>query len=93
MGTNCDALRGFLSIVQFKKREKYPCGSVTFSKVAGEKPATLLKVTLFNEYFLRFLNCTNGTKSSKISLKAPILEIYSKMKLKLKDWSFCVNPR
>ena len=46
---------------------------------------TFRKVTLFNEYFLRFLNCTNGTKSSKISLKAPILEIYSKMKLNLKD--------
>ena len=27
------------------------------------KPATLLKLTLFHGCFLRFLNCTNGTKS------------------------------
>ena len=28
---------------------------------------TLLKVTLLHEYFLRFLNCTNDTKSRKAS--------------------------
>ena len=28
------------------------------------KPATLLKVALIHGWFLRFLNCTNGTKSS-----------------------------
>ena len=31
--------------------------------------ATLIKVTLFHVYFLRFLNCSNGTKSCKVSLK------------------------
>ena len=31
------------------------------------KPATLLKVTLLHECFLRFLYCTNGTKSGKTS--------------------------
>ena len=37
--------------------------SVNFSKVAGFKPATLLKLTLLHECFSRFLNCTNVTKS------------------------------
>ena len=32
-------------------------------KVAGLKPATLLKLTLLHGCFSRFLNCTNGTKS------------------------------
>ena len=36
--------------------------SVTFSQ-----PATLLKVTLFDGCFSRFLNCANGTKSRKTS--------------------------
>ena len=31
----CDALRNLLPFVQFKKREKHPWRSVTFSKVAG----------------------------------------------------------
>ena len=31
----CDALRDLVSFVQFKKREKHPWRSVTFSKVAG----------------------------------------------------------
>ena len=35
-GTNgiCDALRDFVTFVQFKKREKRPWRIVTFSKVA-----------------------------------------------------------
>ena len=32
---NCDALRDLLPFVQFKKREKHPSRSDTFSKVAG----------------------------------------------------------
>ena len=40
---------------------------VTFSKVAGWKSATLLKVTLLYGCFLRVLNCTNGTKVRKPS--------------------------
>ena len=31
----CDALRDLVPFVQFKKREKQPSRSVTFSKVAG----------------------------------------------------------
>ena len=37
--------------------------SVNFSKVAGLKPATLLKLTLLHGCFSRFLNSANGTKS------------------------------
>ena len=48
----CDALRGLAQFAQFKKREKHPWMSVTFSKVAG---------------FNRQLNYTNGTKSRKAS--------------------------
>ena len=31
--TDCDALRDLVSFAQFKKREKHPWRSVTFSKV------------------------------------------------------------
>ena len=34
----CDALRNLVPFVQFKKREKHPWRSVTFSKVAGNIP-------------------------------------------------------
>ena len=61
----CGALYDLVPCVQFKKREKHPWRSVTFSKVAGLKPATLLKVTFLYGCFSRFLNCTNGTKSRK----------------------------
>ena len=54
----CDNLRDLLPFVQFKKREKHPRRSFTFSKVAGQKPATLLKLTLLHGCFSRFLNCT-----------------------------------
>ena len=63
----CGALRELVPFVQFRKREKHPWGSVNFSKVAGFKPATLLKLTLLHVYFSRFLNCTNGTKSCNTS--------------------------
>ena len=62
----CDALRDLVQFVQFEKREKHPCKSVTFSKVAGW-PATLLKVALLHGCFSRFLNCTNDTKSRNAS--------------------------
>ena len=63
---DCDTLRDLLPFVQFKKHEKHPWRSVTFSKVVG-LPATLLKLTLLHECFSCFLNCTNDTKSSKTS--------------------------
>ena len=31
---SCDVLGDLVPFVQFKKREKHPCRSVTFSKVA-----------------------------------------------------------
>ena len=58
-----DALRDLVPFVQFNKREKHPSRSANFSKVAGLKPATLLKLTLLHGCFSRFLNCTNDTKS------------------------------
>ena len=59
----CGALRDLVPFVQFKKRDKHPWKSVNFNKVAGFKPATLLKLTLLHGSFSRFLNCTNGIKS------------------------------
>ena len=56
----CGALRDLLLFVQFKKRQKHPCRSVTFSKVTF---STLLKVSLLYVCFSRFLNCALGTKS------------------------------
>ena len=61
----CDALRDMVPFVQFKKCEKHPKRSLTFSKVASYKSANLLKVTLLHGRFSRFLNCTNDTKSQK----------------------------
>ena len=54
----CDALRDLVSFVQFKKCEKHPWRSVAFMKVAG---------FLSWRCFSRFLNCTNCSKSSKMS--------------------------
>ena len=39
----------------------------------SSKPAALLKVTLLHEFFSRFSNCTNGTKSRKASHKLILL--------------------
>ena len=50
--TVSDALRNLVPFVQFKKRERHPWRSVTFSKVAGS----------------RVLNCTHGIKSHKALL-------------------------
>ena len=52
-------------VMQFKKREKRPWSSITFGKVACF--SVRLKVTLLHGCFSRFLNCTNGTKSHKVS--------------------------
>ena len=72
-----DVLRDLVPFVQFKKHEKHPWRSVTFSNVAGfsrinsvkketlAKPATL--VTLLHWCFSSFLNCINGTKSRNAS--------------------------
>ena len=60
-------MHDLVPFVQFKKREKHPWRSVTFSKVAGYEPATLLKLTLLHGCFPRFSNCINGTKSRSVS--------------------------
>ena len=54
----CNALHDSVPFPQIKKREKYSLRSVTFSNVTN-----LLKVTLVHRCFLRFLNCTNNSKS------------------------------
>ena len=38
----CDALRDLVPFAQFKKHEKHPCRSATFSKVAVAKSNTPL---------------------------------------------------
>ena len=47
---SCGALHHLIPFVQFKKREKHPSRSVTFSKLQA-KPATLLKVNLLQGVF------------------------------------------
>ena len=64
----CDVLCDLVPFVQFKICEKHPWRSVTFSKVAGYKVATLLKVPLLHGCISRFLNSINGTKSRNASL-------------------------
>ena len=39
----CNALRDFVPFVQFKKREEHPWRIVTFSKVSGFRPTTVLE--------------------------------------------------
>ena len=63
----CDVLCNLVPFVLFKKRGKQPWWSVTFSKVSGFQPATLLKVKLLHGCFSRFLHSTNGTKSYNAS--------------------------
>ena len=53
-----NTLRVLVPFVIFKKSEKHPWRSVTFS---------LLKVALLHGCFSRFLNCTNKTKLRKAS--------------------------
>ena len=57
-----DALCDLVPFAQFKKGEKHPWRSVTFSKVAG-----LLKVTLF--HFLDCANCATSRKAPPIYMK------------------------
>ena len=68
-------MRDLVSFVQFKKREKHSWKSVNVSKVAGLRPATLLKAALPHGCFSRFSNSTNGTKSRNTSHITEALEI------------------
>ena len=56
---DCGALHDLVPFVQFKKREKHPWRSVTFTKVAG--------YSNFIYFNWIYLNCTNSTKSRKAS--------------------------
>ena len=62
-----EALRDLVPFVKFKTREKHPCRSVSFNKIANFNLETLLKVTLLHRCFSRPLNCRNGIKSRKTS--------------------------
>ena len=53
-------LRDLVPFVQFKKREKHPWRSATFSKVPGYFTKSNTPPWEFFMFF--FLNCTNGTK-------------------------------
>ena len=53
----CDAVGDLVSFAQFKKT----CNTFKL------QPATLLKVALLHGCFSRFLNCSNCTKSRKVS--------------------------
>ena len=59
-GSICDALRDLVPWAQFKKREKHPWRSVTFSEACN-----FTKSNTPPWVFFTFLNCTNGTKSRK----------------------------
>ena len=58
----CDALHDLLPSLQFEKHEKCTRSSVTLSKVVS---LNLQPVTLLHVCFLRFLICSNSTKSCK----------------------------
>ena len=47
----CGALMDLVPFAQFKKRKEHPWRSVNLSKVAGLKPATLLKLRLLHGVF------------------------------------------
>ena len=54
MGIISDVLCNLVPFALFKKREKHPWTSVTFSKVTGFQSATLLKITLLHGCFSLF---------------------------------------
>ena len=100
----CDALRDLIPLVQFKQCEKHSWRSDNFSKVAGYnwknmkithqscilQPATLLKVSPLYGCFSHFLNCTNGTKSRKVSHIVTKIYAYL-MPYLLPFWSLCTK--
>ena len=51
--------------INFINAERQVLISFLLPFIKDYKPAILLKVTLIHGYFSRFLNCTNGTKSSR----------------------------
>ena len=80
----CDALRGLVAFVQFKKCEKhpYPWRSVRL------QPATLLKSTLLHGCFL---NCTNGTKSRNAPPISKMTQIWCELSKYNKTMKFILH--
>ena len=74
-------------LYNLKSVKKKPWRSVTFSKVAGLKPATSLKATLLHRRFLRLLNYTNGTKSLNYCCPYSIRVQENKDQKKLRVWT------
>ena len=74
----CNALCDLVPFVQFKKRKNTHRGVLLH-------PATLLKVSLLHGCFSRFLNCTNGTKSSKLSNR---YVVHENDQVKLSEYCF-----
>ena len=62
---NMDVLQNLVPFVQFKYVKNSYGGMLLLVKLQ----ALSLKVTLFNGWFSRFLNCTNGTKLRDASIK------------------------
>ena len=64
--TKCGALRDLVPFVQFKKREKHPWRSVTFSKVVGFS-LHFTKINTPPWVFFTFFELYKGTKSRNAS--------------------------
>ena len=60
-------MRDLVPVYNLKNVKNTHGGVLPLVKSESRKPATLLKVTLLNGCFSRFLNCTNGTKVRKTS--------------------------
>ena len=83
----CDVLSDLVYFVQIKKREKHPLRSATLQAEA----CNFTKSNTFPWVFLRFLNCTNGTKSRNASLKNYkmwVLWINNKLHISVKFLTF-----
>ena len=103
----CGALRDLVAFAQFKKLEKHPWRSVTFSKLAGVRVSLWkkLQVSLFliklqsvtksdTPPWVFFLNCTNGTKSHKASHMHWECEPFSEYRnLRVRNDSMVQNQR
>ena len=59
----CDALRDLIPFVQFKKVKNIHGGVILLVKLQAIALTLLSLLLLHVCVFLRFLNCTNGTKS------------------------------
>ena len=78
----CRALRDLVLFVQFKKRDKQPCKSITFNiKLQGEA-CKFTKINTPAWLFSRFLSRANGTKLHKASYIMPDVSCISKSNIR-----------